>query len=91
MNLSFILLSLAFICAACAVSSAILIAVRLDQRGIRTPFPMLRLLFFRNLSQYRSITLRETGQVGSLFYLYIVAINSAWVLGLAALVIRLIS
>ena len=46
-------------------------------------------LFF--MSRYRNITHRETGRIGSLFYLYIVAINSAWGFGLAALITQMMT
>jgi len=77
-------LVLAAICVVWAVTSAILIVRALDQRGVRTPFPFIGALIFRNLGRYREATLRETGKVGPLFYSYVVPINLALVLALAA-------
>ena len=85
MNLSSFLLTLAVLCAVWAVTSAVLITVELDRRGIRTSFLLFRLLLFRNLSRYREITRNETGKVGPLFYSYVIAINAALLLGLVAL------
>jgi len=40
----------------------------------------LRLKFFKYLSQYRDITLQETGQVGALHYHYIIPFFTALVI-----------
>jgi hypothetical protein len=68
-----------------AVASAVLITAALDSRGMRTPFLLMRALFFRNLVRYREITQSETGRIGPLFWSYLVSINAMWILGLAAL------
>jgi hypothetical protein len=83
-----ILLALAMACVVWAVISAVMIAVALDRRGIKTPLPFIGALIFRNLSRYRQVTLAETGKVGRLFYSYVVPINVALILALAALLIR---
>ncbi len=84
MNISGILLILAAVCMGWAVVSAMMITAALDKRGMKTPFPLMRAYFFRNLSRYREITRSETGKVGCLFYSYIVPINVAVILLLAA-------
>jgi hypothetical protein len=85
-----ILLLLSAICVVCAVMSAMLISADLEQRGITTPFLFARALFFRNLSRYRQITRSETGEVGPLFYSYVVSINAVWILALAAYAARVL-
>ena len=84
MNLSGFLLILAAICGACAVTSALLIAAALDRRGVKTPFPFIGVLIFRNLHRYREMTLHESGKVGPLYYSYVVPINLTLILALAA-------
>jgi hypothetical protein len=84
MSVPVLLLVMAVICAACAVVSAVLITRELDRRGVRTPFPFIGVLLFRNLRRYREMTLRESGKVGPLFYSYVLPINMALILGLAA-------
>jgi hypothetical protein len=37
-------------------------------------------------SRYKNITLEETGKVGSLFYHWLIAINTALVFGIAAII-----
>ena len=71
-----------------AVVSALRITAALEQRGIHTPWPLLRLFVLRNLGRYRDLTRQETGEVGGLFYSYVIAINAAWILGLAGLLVR---
>jgi len=64
------------------------IAVALNQRGIKTPYPFMGVLMFRNLHRYRKITVNETGKVGLLFYSFVIPINAAWILAIAALTLR---
>jgi hypothetical protein len=44
----------------------------------------MRLLIIRNLTRYKQITVSENGQVGPLFYGYVVSINAALILAIAA-------
>ena len=83
MELGTSLLLFTVVCGLWAAVSAVLIAVELDRRGVRTPFPLVGLLVFRNLRRYREATLSETGRVGPLFYSYVVPINAALVSMLA--------
>jgi hypothetical protein len=71
-----------------AVVSALRITAALERRGLHTPWPLLRLFVLRNLGRYRDVTRRETGQVGGLFYSYVVSINAAWILGLAGWLVK---
>lgn len=84
MSVPGVLLFVAAVCGVCAVVSAVLITAGLDRRGIKTPFPFIGPLIFRNLIRYKEITLGETGKVGPLFYWYVVPINAALILALAA-------
>lgn len=88
MSLSGMLLLLAVVCVIWAVVSAVLITASLDRRGIKTPFPFMGALIFRNLIRYKEITLKESGKVGPLFYSYVVPVNAALILVLAALAVR---
>ena len=90
MALYILFLVLAAVCVVWAVTSALLITQALGRRGIKTPFPFVGVMIFRNLGRYREATLRETGRVGPLFYSYVVAINLVWILILAAWATRLL-
>ena len=81
-----VLLSFAVACGLWAGVSAVLIAQALERNGVRTPFPFLGLFIFRNLRRYSEATRNATGRIGPLFYSYVVPINLALVLVVAALV-----
>jgi hypothetical protein len=90
MNLGYadLILGAALFFLACHVVVTILIMHELDKRGIRTNFLLVRLLIFRYVSQYREVTIKETGRPGPLFYLYIVSINLALVTAVIGLILR---
>jgi hypothetical protein len=88
MSLFAVLIALAIVCGIWAAASAVLITADLDRRGMKTPFLFMRPLVFRNLGRYKEATMKETGKIGSLFYSYVVSINAALVLALAALALR---
>ncbi|MHC4339987.1 MAG: hypothetical protein ACYSX0_07220 [Planctomycetota bacterium] len=90
MNYAGLLLILAVACGAVAAATAVLIARSLERRGIKTPLPFIGALIFRNLSRYRELTRGETGKTGTLFYSYVVPINLALLLALAALAVHAI-
>ena len=83
-----ILLGLAIFFVICYVVFSILIVAALDKRNIKTNFLWIRLLIFKYVSQYRKMTLAETGKVGSLFYLWILSINLALISAVAGLILR---
>lgn len=88
MDLFAVLIFLAVVCGICAAASAVLITASLDRRGMKTPFLFMRPLIFRNLGRYKEATMKENGKIGFLFYSYVVSINAALILALAALALR---
>jgi hypothetical protein len=60
----------------------------LMQRKTPVNFIFLRLFLFKYVSQYREITLRETGHVGPWFYSFIISMNLALVLVIAGILVR---
>ena len=84
-----ILVGLLLVCAAWAVTAAVLIARDLEKRGIPVRFVWLRLMILKYLHQYSKITREETGRVGSLFYHYVVPLNVALVLAVVMAVVAL--
>jgi len=85
-----VLLLLVIACALVASVAAVLVTAWLDRRGLKTPFALMRLYFFRNLARYREITYHENGQVGALFYWTVVPFAAALLLALGALVVYLL-
>ena len=84
-----VLISVAVVCGLWAGVSAVLLAGALERHGVRTPFPVWGVLVFRNLHRYSELTRGTTGRIGPLFYSYVIAINAALVLVVAALLARL--
>ena len=90
MEISTVLLVVAVVSALWGVVDSILIAIALDKWGVSVNMVLFRLLFFRYLSQYRQVSLRETGKVGPLFYSFIISMNVALVCCIAALILKAI-
>lgn len=67
---------------------SIMIMAALDRRGIKTSILLSRLYIIKYVSQYRTVTIKETGQAGPLFYLWIISINFAALMALIAFIIR---
>ena len=86
MSIEGYLLMAAGICVIWAIVAAILLTVDLDRRGIKTPFPFIGALLFRNLGLYKKMTLEKRGKVGLLYYSYVIPINLALVFIVCALV-----
>jgi hypothetical protein len=74
------LIGLIFVCGVWAVAANLLIARDLERRGVHVSYLWLRVMMLKYLSQYRRVTLEETGRVGSLFYHYVIPLNLALVL-----------
>jgi len=86
--MSTVFLFVAVLSALWGVVDFILIAAALEKRGIRVNMFLTRIFFFRYLNQYKSVTLRETGKIGSLYYSYVVAMNVALVCAVIGLILR---
>jgi hypothetical protein len=81
------LLGLILVCGGWAVAASLLIARDLERRGVHVSYLWLRVMIFKYLSQYRRVTLEETGRVGSLFYHYVIPLNLALVLTIMLVVV----
>jgi hypothetical protein len=87
MNLTIAFFVLALIAIAWYVTTSILIYDFLRKKNVKVSFMLLRLLIFSYISQYKRITLKETGKSGPLFYHWVISINIA----LLAVILMLIS
>ena len=67
-------------CVAWAVVAGLLAVRYCERRGISVNPVLLSIEMLKCLSQYRKLTRGETGQVGPLFYHYVIPINTALVL-----------
>jgi len=80
---------LAMACVIWNVATSIVIYENLRRRGIRVSFLWLRLMAPFYAHRYRKITREEIGRTGPLYYHWIVSINSALVLGVVAILLKL--
>ena len=87
-NLFYVLCISAIVGAVWATVAAIQITIYLEKKGIKTPFLLFKFYLFRNQRLYKEFTLKESGKIGPLFFQFVVPINTALILGLAALAIR---
>ena len=89
MDLFTILIVIGILSALWGVIDSILIAVALDRRGIKVNMVLFRLFFLKYLSEYRRVTREETGRTGNLYYSFIISMNLALLLVVAALLIKI--
>lgn len=67
------------------VVTSILIYDYLRKKGIKVSFLFLRFLIPKYAGQYKEITKSETGKTGTLFYQWIISINTALVVAILLL------
>ena len=85
MDLTIILAVLAFIAVAWNITAGIMIFSNLQKRGEKVYFIFLNVLLPFYAQRYKKLTIEETGRAGPLFYHWLGAINTALVLGAAAI------
>jgi hypothetical protein len=84
------LLILAVVFVGLFVIFSMMIVQELSKRGVKINFVLLRLYVIKYISQYKQITLKETGKIGPLYYPCIVSVILALVLAIAGLTLRLL-
>ena len=87
MSITGVLSVFAFICVVWFVVASLLIYDNLRRRGQPVNFLLLRLLLFSYVGRYKKITRTENGRVGPLFYHWIISINTALLLVVAAIIV----
>ena len=83
-----VLLGAGFFCVVVFTVSSILIVAALDKHGVKTNFLLIRFLIPKYAHQYKTITKRESGKTGPLFFWWILSINLALVAFLVSLIAR---
>jgi len=86
MNITILLAVLAFIAVAWFIVSGIMIINELLKRKQKINFVFINLMLPVYAHRYKKITLEETGKVGPLFYHWVIAINTALVLAITAII-----
>ena len=71
----FFILALAF--GVCFITFSMMIVHQLSKRNVKINYLLLRFLIPKYAFQYKKMSQRENGKVGSLFYGWIISINLA--------------
>jgi hypothetical protein len=87
-TMAYLISTIAIGCVAWAVVAGLLAVRYCERRGISANPVMLSMELLKCLSQYRKLTREDTGQVGTLFYHYLIPINAALVLFIILLVAK---
>jgi len=82
------ILILALVFVGLFVTFSIMIVHELSKRGVKINFILLRLYLINYIHQYKQLTLKESGNIGPLYYPCIVSVILALVLAIAGLVLR---
>jgi hypothetical protein len=80
---------LALISVAWGIAYSVMITSFLSKRGIKINYLLLRLFIFKYASQYRKITMEETGKPGPLFYWFLTAWNLALLFAIIGIILKI--
>jgi hypothetical protein len=80
---------LALICVAWGIANSVMITSFLSKRGIKINHLLLRLFIIKYVSQYRKITMEETGKPGPLFYWSLTAWNLALLFAIIGIILKM--
>jgi len=83
-------LILAILSAFWGVVSSLVIASFLSKRGVKINYLFFKVLMFKYIRQYRTITMQENGRPGPWFYSFVVSMNLALLLAAVGMVLRTI-
>jgi len=89
MNLTIFFAVIAGIAIVWYIVSGIMIVNELMKRKQKIQFIFINVMLPVYAHRYKKITLVETGRVGTLFYHWVIAINTALVLAIAAIISKI--
>lgn len=84
---TFLILALVFV--GIFVIFSMMIVHEVSKKGVKINFVLLRLYLIKYISQYKQITLKETGKIGPLYYPCVSSVILALVLAIAGLITKL--
>lgn len=87
-SLGTVFLVLALPCAIIGVVLMVAMTIGVQARGNKINWVLLRLLVLKYVSDYRSITIKESGRPGPLFYPFLISINLALFFTVVGLVLQ---
>ncbi len=80
---------LALISVAYGIFAAIMITSFLSERGIKINYIFIRIFILKYIHEYKKITTEENGKPGQWFYAYIISMNTALVLVVVGIILRI--
>ena len=86
MNLTIFFAAIAGIAVVWFIVSSIIIVNELLKRGQKINFIFIKAMIPVYAHRYKKITLEETGKVGSLFYHWVISINTALFFAVASII-----
>ena len=90
MSLTIFFVVIAGIAVVWFIVSSIIIVNELLKRSQKINFIFIKAMIPVYAHRYKKITLEETGKVGSLFYHWVISINTALVFGVASIITILV-
>jgi hypothetical protein len=90
MNVSIVLGLLAIICALGSVLTGVRIANDLRARGISANPALVRWMIFKYMAEYRRVTLKQTGRVGSLYHMCVIISALAALFAIGAILTKVL-
>jgi hypothetical protein len=66
--IDYLLMGLILLCVGWGVINGIRVTTFLEKKGVKINYFLWRIYIIKYIDQYREITLKETGQVGGLYY-----------------------
>ena len=87
-GLDIVFLVLAILCAVSGVVLMMAMTSAVRARGYKINWVFLRLFVFKYISDYRNITIKETGRPGPLFYPFVISMNLALLFTVIGLILQ---
>lgn len=88
METSTVFLVLAVTAAIVGVAASMGCVSFLLKRGVKINWILLKVMIIKYVHQYRIMTRQETGKVGPLFYIYVIAMNTALIAGVIGIMLQ---
>ncbi len=79
---------LAFVSVGLGTVFSVMIVQEVSKRGVKIHYVLIRMYIYRYIAQYKQLTLKETGQVGPLYYPCVGSYVAALVFAIVYLIAR---
>jgi len=87
-GISYFFFALAIPCVLAGIILMMAMATSMQKRGHQVNWLWIRLYIFKYISQYRKVTIQETGRSGPLFFPFVISMNAALVFVVVGLLLK---